>query len=156
MMNAHVAGETTVVKKAVNMGVAVDTDRGLMVPVIRNADALSVEGIAKAVDDLAARAAARRIMPDDLAGGTFSVTNPGPKGNLFGTPIINQPQVGILRMGQVVKRPVVVDSGGEDAIVVRPVMILCLAYDHRVVDGVAGNGFLFRVREILEAGEFGS
>ena len=156
MMNAHVAGETTVVKKAVHMGVAVDTDRGLIVPVIRNADALSVEGIAKAVDDVAARAAARKIMPDDLAGGTFSVTNPGPKGNLFGTPIINQPQVGILRMGQVVKRPVVVDAGGEDAIVVRPVMILCLAYDHRVVDGVAGNGFLFRVREILEAGEFGS
>ncbi|MGE5189551.1 MAG: dihydrolipoamide acetyltransferase family protein [Gemmatimonadota bacterium] len=155
MMNAHVAGETTIVRKAIHMGVAVDTDRGLIVPVIRNAGALSVEGIAKAVDELAARAAARRIMPDDLAGGTFSVTNPGPKGNLFGTPIINQPQVGILRMGQVVKRPVVVDVDGEDSIVVRPVMVLCLAYDHRVVDGVAGNGFLFRVREILEAGEFG-
>jgi len=156
MMNAQVAGETTVLKRAIHMGVAVDTDRGLIVPVIRNADALSVEGIAKAVDDFAARAAARRIMPDELAGGTFSVTNPGPKGNLFGTPIINQPQVGILRMGQVVKRPVVIDADGEEAIVVRPVMILCLAYDHRIVDGVAGNGFLFRVREILEAGEFGS
>ncbi len=154
-MNAHVAGETTIVKKAIHMGVAVDTDRGLIVPVIRNADTLSIEGIAKAVDDVAARAAARRIMPDELAGGTFSITNPGPKGNLFGTPIINQPQVGILRMGQVVKRPVVIDAGGEDSIVVRPVMILCLAYDHRVVDGVLGNGFLFRVREILEAGEFG-
>jgi len=138
------------------MGVAVDTERGLIVPVIRNADALSVEGIAKAVDDFAARAAARRIMPDELTGGTFSVTNPGPKGNLFGTPINNQPQAGILRMGQVVKRPVVIDADGEDSIVIRPVMILCLAYDHRIVDGVAGNGFLFRVREILEAGEFGS
>lgn len=155
MMNAQVAGETTVVRKAIHMGVAVDTVRGLIVPVIRNADGLSLDGIAKAVDDFAARAAAHRIMPDELSGGTFSITNPGPKGNLFGTPIINQPQVGILRMGQVVKRPVVIDAGGEDSIVVRPVMILCLAYDHRVIDGVAGNGFLFRVREILEAGEFG-
>ncbi len=155
VMNAQVVGETTVLKKAIHMGIAVDTERGLIVPVIRNADALSIEGIAKAVDDFAARASARRIMPDELAGGTFSVTNPGARGNLFGTPIINQPQVGILRMGQVVKRPVVIEAGGEDSIVIRPVMVLCLAYDHRVIDGVAGNGFLYRVREILEAGEFG-
>jgi 2-oxoglutarate dehydrogenase E2 component (dihydrolipoamide succinyltransferase) len=93
-------------------------------------------------------------MPDELNGGTFSVSNPGPKGNLFGTPIINQPQVGILRMGQVVKRPVVAEVDGADSIVIRPMMYLVLGYDHRVVDGVAGNGFLFRVREILESGEF--
>ncbi|NNG47212.1 MAG: 2-oxoglutarate dehydrogenase, E2 component, dihydrolipoamide succinyltransferase, partial [Deltaproteobacteria bacterium] len=108
----------------------------------------------KAVEDLAARAAAKKILPDELAGGTFSVTNPGRMGNLFGTPIINQPQVGILRIGQVVKRPVVIEVGGEDAVVIRPMMYLCLGYDHRIVDGVTGNGFLFRVREILEAGEF--
>jgi 2-oxoglutarate dehydrogenase E2 component (dihydrolipoamide succinyltransferase) len=106
------------------------------------------------VEDFSARAKARRILPDELSGGTFTVTNPGPKGNLFGTPILNQPQVGILRMGQVVKRAVVVDTGGEDAIVLRPMMYLCLGYDHRIVDGVTGNEFLFRVREILETGIF--
>ncbi len=154
ILNAQVVGESTVIKKAIHIGVAVDTERGLIVPVIRNADEKSLIGLAKAVDDLAARAAAKKILPDELAGGTFSVTNPGRMGNLFGTPIINQPQVGILRMGQVVKRPVVIETGGEDAIVIRPMMYLCLGYDHRIVDGVAGNSFLFRVREILEAGEF--
>jgi 2-oxoglutarate dehydrogenase E2 component (dihydrolipoamide succinyltransferase) len=154
MMNASVEGEATVFRKAIHLGVAVDTEKGLIVPVIRNADEKSLAGIAKAVEDFASRAAANKILPDELSGGTFSVTNPGIRGNLFGTPIINQPQVGILRMGQVVKRPVVVEMEGEDAVVVRPMMYLCLAYDHRVIDGVIGNGFLYRVREILEAGEF--
>ncbi|GAB4370390.1 MAG: dihydrolipoamide acetyltransferase family protein [Deltaproteobacteria bacterium] len=153
-MNSQVVGETHVIKKAIHMGVAVDTERGLMVPVIRNAGEKSLLGLAKAVEDLAARAAAKKILPDELTGGTFSVTNPGRQGNLFGTPILNQPQVGILRMGQIVKRPVVVERDGEDAIVIRPMMYLCLGYDHRVIDGVTGNSFLFRVREILEAGEF--
>jgi pyruvate/2-oxoglutarate dehydrogenase complex dihydrolipoamide acyltransferase (E2) component len=154
VLNAQVVGESTVIKKAIHIGVAVDTERGLVVPVIRNADDKSMLGLSKAVEDLAARAAAKKILPDELVGGTFSVTNPGRMGNLFGTPIINQPQVGILRMGQVVKRPVVIEVGGEDAVVIRPMMYLCLGYDHRVVDGVTGNGFLFRVREVLEAGEF--
>jgi 2-oxoglutarate dehydrogenase E2 component (dihydrolipoamide succinyltransferase) len=154
ILNAQVVGESTVIKKAIHIGVAVDTERGLIVPVIRNADEKSLLGLAKAVDDIAARAEAKKILPDELAGGTFSVTNPGRMGNLFGTPIINQPQVGIMRMGQVVKRPVVIEAGDEDAIVIRPMMYLCLGYDHRIVDGVAGNSFLFRVREILEAGEF--
>ncbi|OGP33231.1 MAG: hypothetical protein A2X88_05905 [Deltaproteobacteria bacterium GWC2_65_14] len=154
ILNSQVVGESTVIKKAIHMGVAVDTERGLIVPVIRNADEKSLLGVAKAVEDLAARGAAKKILPDELTGGTFSITNPGLKGNLFGTPILNQPQVGILRMGQIVKRPVVVERDGEDAIVIRPMMVLCLGYDHRVIDGVAGNGFLYRVREILEAGEF--
>lgn len=154
VMNSQVVGETNVLKKAIHVGVAVDTERGLIVPVIRDADQKSLLGLAKAVEDLAARAAAKKILPDELSGGTFSVTNPGRQGNLFGTPILNQPQVGILRMGQIVKRPVVVERDGEDAIVIRPMMVLCLGYDHRVVDGVAGNGFLFRVLEILEAWEF--
>jgi len=154
VMNAQVVGETTVLKKGIHIGVAVDTERGLIVPVLRNADEKSLLGLAKAVEDLGARAAVKKIHPDELSGGTFSVTNPGQKGNLFGTPIINQPQVGILRMGQIIKRPVVVEAGGEDAIVIRPMMFLCLGYDHRIVDGVTGNSFLFRVREILEAGEF--
>ncbi len=154
VMNAQVVGESTVIKKAIHIGVAVDTERGLIVPVIRNADEKSLLGLARAVEDFGARAAAKKILPDELGSGTFSVTNPGRKGNLFGTPIINQPQVGILRMGQIVKRPVVIETEGEDAIVIRPMMFLCLAYDHRIIDGVTGNGFLFRVREILEAGEF--
>ncbi len=154
VLNAQVVGESTVLKKAIHIGVAVDTERGLIVPVIRNADEKSLLGLAKAVEDLAARAGAKKILPDELTGGTFTVSNPGLQGNLFGTPIINQPQVGILRMGQIVKRPVVIEADGEDAIVIRPMMFLGLGYDHRVVDGVAGNSFLFRVREILEAGEF--
>jgi 2-oxoglutarate dehydrogenase E2 component (dihydrolipoamide succinyltransferase) len=154
VMNASVVGESTVIKKAIHIGVAVDTSRGLIVPVIRDADKKTLLEISAVVEDFASRAAAHRILPDELAGGTFSISNPGPKGNLFGTPIISQPQVGILRMGQVVKRPVVAQLGGEDAIVIRPMMYLALGYDHRVIDGVTGNGFLFRVREILEAGEF--
>lgn len=154
VLNASVSGESTVIRKAIHMGIAVDTDRGLIVPVIRDADKKSLRELSRAVEDFAARAAAHKILPDELAGGTFTITNPGPKGNLFGTPIIHQPQVGILRLGQVVKRPVVVEVDGEEAIVIRPMMYLALAYDHRIIDGVAGNGYLFRVREILEAGEF--
>jgi len=153
-LNASVMGESTVLKKAIHVGIAVETDRGLIVPVIRDADRKSIGELSKAVEDFAGRAKIHRILPDELAGGTFTVTNPGPKGNLFGTPIINQPQVGILRMGQVVKRPVVVEVGGEEAIVIRPMMYLVLGYDHRIVDGVTANEFLFRVREILETGGF--
>ena len=153
-LNASVSGESTILKKAIHVGIAVETDRGLIVPVIRDADRKSVAELSKAVEDFAARSKTHKIVPDELAGGTFTVTNPGPKGNLFGTAIINQPQVGILRMGQVVKRAVVVDAGGEDAIVIRPMMYLCLGYDHRVIDGATANEFLFRVRELLEAGVF--
>ena len=154
IMNATVSGESTVLKKDIHIAVAVDTDKGLLVPVLRHADRMSLKEISAAMDDFGARAKSGRISPDELSGGTFSITNPGIKGNLFGTPIINQPQVGILRLGQIVKRPVVIDVDGEDSIVIRPMMYLCCAYDHRVIDGVAGNGFLYRVREILEAGDF--
>ena len=154
IMNATVSGESTVLKKDIHIAVAVDTEKGLLVPVLRNADRMSLKEISAAMDDFGARAKSGKISPDELSGGTFSITNPGIKGNLFGTPIINQPQVGILRLGQIVKRPVVIDVDGEDSIVIRPMMYLCCAYDHRVIDGVAGNGFLYRVREILEAGDF--
>jgi len=154
IMNATVSGESTVLKKDIHIGVAVDTEKGLLVPVLRHADRMSLKEISAAMDDFGAQAKSGKISPDDLSGGTFSITNPGIKGNLFGTPIINQPQVGILRLGQIVKRPVVIDVDGEDSIVIRPVMYLGCAYDHRVIDGVAGNGFLYRVREILEAGIF--
>jgi len=154
IMNATVSGESTVLKKDIHIAVAVDTEKGLLVPVLRHTDRMSLKEISAAVDDFGARAKSGKISPDELSGGTFSITNPGIKGNLFGTPIINQPQVGILRLGQIVKRPVVIDVDGEDSIVIRPMMYLGCAYDHRVIDGVAGNGFLYRVREILEAGDF--
>ena len=154
IMNAIVSEESTVLKKEIHIAVAVDTEKGLLVPVLRNADRKSLKEISAAMDDFGARAKSGKISPDELSGGTFSITNPGIKGNLFGTPIINQPQVGILRLGQIVKRPVVIDVDGEDSIVIRPMMYLGCAYDHRVIDGVAGNGFLYRVREILEAGDF--
>ena len=154
IMNATVSGESTVLKKDIHIAVAVDTEKGLLVPVLRHADRMSLKEISAAMDDFGARAKSGKISPDELSGGTFSITNPGIRGNLFGTPIINQPQVGILRLGQIVKRPVVIEADGEDSIVIRPMMYLCCAYDHRVIDGVAGNGFLYRVREILEAGDF--
>jgi len=154
IMNATVSGESTVLKKDIHIAVAVDTEKGLLVPVLRHADRMSLKEISAAMDDFGARAKSGKISPNELSGGTFSITNPGIKGNLFGTPIINQPQVGILRLGQIVKRPVVIDVEGEDSIVIRPMMVLGCAYDHRVIDGVAGNGFLYRVREILEAGDF--
>jgi 2-oxoglutarate dehydrogenase E2 component (dihydrolipoamide succinyltransferase) len=154
IMNATVFEESTVLKKDIHIAVAVDTEKGLLVPVLRHTDRMSLKEISAAMDDFGARAKSGKISPDELSGGTFSITNPGIKGNLFGTPIINQPQVGVLRLGQIVKRPVVIDVDGEESVVVRPMMYLCCAYDHRVIDGVAGNSFLYRVREILEAGDF--
>jgi 2-oxoglutarate dehydrogenase E2 component (dihydrolipoamide succinyltransferase) len=140
--------------KEINLGIAVDTAEGLVVPVLRNADDLSVRGLAKAIDELAAKARENKLTPDDLAGKTFTVTNPGRKGNLFGGAIISQPNVGILRTGEIKKRVVVVERDDEDLMAIHPVMNIALSYDHRVVDGVAGNTFLYRVREILEQGDF--
>jgi 2-oxoglutarate dehydrogenase E2 component (dihydrolipoamide succinyltransferase) len=154
-MNSRVLDDAYVVLHDINVGVAVDSPEGLVVPVVRRADELGVRGIMRAIDDVAKRARSGKITVDDLSGATFSVTNPGPKGNLFGGAIINQPNVGILRMGEVQKRVVVVESaGGEDQIAIHPVMYMALSYDHRVVDGVAANGFLWRVTEILEKAEF--
>ncbi len=153
-MNATVQDDALIIRKEVNLGVAVDSEDGLVVPVVRRAEDMSLAGLAHALDDLVARVRSKKASADDLSGGSFTVSNPGLRGNLFGTPIINQPQVGILRMGEIVKRAVVIEAGGEDAIVVRPMMYLALSYDHRVVDGVLGNSFLRRVKEHLEAGEF--
>jgi 2-oxoglutarate dehydrogenase E2 component (dihydrolipoamide succinyltransferase) len=154
-MNTRVLEDAFVVFRDVNVGVAVDSPEGLVVPVVRRADELGVRGVVRAIDDLAKRARSGKITVDDLSGATFSVTNPGPKGNLFGGAIINQPNVGILRMGEMQKRPVVIESpDGEDLIAIHPVMYMALSYDHRVVDGVAANGFLWRVTEILEKAEF--
>jgi 2-oxoglutarate dehydrogenase E2 component (dihydrolipoamide succinyltransferase) len=153
-LNASVVEDAIVEKKDVHIGIAVETDKGLVVPVVRNADRLSLAGLAEAIEDISARARTKRLSADELKGGTFTVSNPGRHGNLYGFAIINQPQVGILRMGEVVKRPVVREMEGEDAIVIRPIMHLALSYDHRAVDGAPANGFLHRVRELLESAEF--
>ncbi|HVN37927.1 MAG TPA: dihydrolipoamide acetyltransferase family protein [Myxococcota bacterium] len=153
-LNASVLEDAIVEKRDIHMGIAVETDKGLVVPVVRHADRLSLAGLAEAVEDLAARARTKKLSPDELKGGSFTVSNPGRHGNLYGFAIINQPQVGILRMGELVKRPVVRSVGGEDAIVIRPIMHLALSYDHRAVDGAPANGFLHRVRQLLEEAEF--
>ena len=153
-LNSSVVEDAIVEKRHIHIGVATETEKGLVVPVIRDADRLSLAGIAMAIHDLSSRAREKRLSADDLRGGTFTVSNPGRRGNLYGFAIINQPQVGILRMGEIAKRPVVRSLEGEDAIVIRTMMYLALSYDHRAVDGAPANGFLYRIREILEACEF--
>jgi 2-oxoglutarate dehydrogenase E2 component (dihydrolipoamide succinyltransferase) len=153
-MNAAVAGDSLVLRRDVHVGVAVDTEGGLVVPVVRHADRLSLRGIAREVEALGVKARERKLRLEDLQGGTFTVSNPGREGNLVGFAVINQPQLGILRMGEIRKRPVVLEVDGADTIAIRPIMLMSLSYDHRVIDGVTGNRFLYRVREILEAGEF--
>jgi 2-oxoglutarate dehydrogenase E2 component (dihydrolipoamide succinyltransferase) len=153
-LNASVLEDAIVEKRAIHIGVAVETEKGLVVPVVRDADRLSLAGLAAAIEDLSARARTKKLSPDDLRGGTFTISNPGRHGNLYGFAIINQPQVGILRMGEIVKRPVVRTIDGEDAIVIRPIMHLALSYDHRAVDGAPANAFLHHVREVLEEGDF--
>jgi len=140
-----------------NLGVAVDTDRGLLVPVIRNAGDLSIAGLARRISDLAERTRTGDVTPDELTGGTFTITNTGSRGALFDTPIINQPQVGILGTGAVVKRPVVVqDENGGEGIAVRSMAYLALTYDHRLVDGADAARFLTWVKTRLETGQFDS
>ena len=153
-MNASVVGDSVVTRRAINLGIAMDTEEGLLVPVIKSAEGMSVVGIARTIEDLRRKVAGKKIIADDLAGGSFTLSNPGREGNLYGFAIINQPQVGILRMGEVKKRPVVVEVDGADAIAIRTMMYLALSYDHRVVDGVLGNRFLYRTARILEEADF--
>jgi 2-oxoglutarate dehydrogenase E2 component (dihydrolipoamide succinyltransferase) len=153
-MNASVVGDSVVIRREINLGIAMDTDEGLLVPVIKSAQEMSVVGIARAIETLRRKVAEKKITADDLSGGSFTLSNPGREGNLYGFAIINQPQVGILRMGEVKKRPVVVEVDGADAIAIRTMMYLALSYDHRVVDGVLGNGFLYRTARILEEADF--
>ena len=154
-MNASVVGDSVVTRREINLGIAMDTDEGLLVPVIKAARR-NVGGRDCARDRklCAAKSPRRKSLPDDLAGGSFTLSNPGREGNLYGFAIINQPQVGILRMGEVKKRPVVVEVDGADAIAIRTMMYLALSYDHRVVDGVLGNSFLYRTARILEEADF--
>ena len=154
IMNSRMLEDSYVMLSEIHVGIAVDAEEGLVVPVIRNADALTVKGIARSVDELATRAREGKLTPDDLAGKTFTVSNPGRRGNLVGGAIISQPNVGILLTGEIKKRGVVVEHDGEDLMAIHPVMHVALSYDHRVVDGVAANAFLYRIVEILEADDF--
>ncbi len=153
-MNASVVGDSLVIRREINLGIAMDTEDGLLVPVIKAAEAMSLTGLARAIEELHRKIAERRINADDLSGGSFTLSNPGREGNLYGFAIINQPQVGILRMGEVKKRPVAVEADGADAIAMRDMMYLALSYDHRVIDGLLGNRFLYRVARTIEAAEF--
>jgi 2-oxoglutarate dehydrogenase E2 component (dihydrolipoamide succinyltransferase) len=141
--------------EAEHLGIAVDSDRGLLVPVIRDAGDLSIAGLARRISDLADRTRTNKLSPDELSGGTFTVTNTGSRGALFDTPIINQPQVAILGTGAVVKRPVVVtDSSGQDGIAIRSMVYLALTYDHRLVDGADAARFLSAIKSRLEEAAF--
>ena len=153
-MNASVVGDSVVIRNSVNLGIAMDTEEGLLVPVIKAAEGMSVVGLARAIEAMRRKVAEKKITADDLSGGSFTLSNPGREGNLYGFAIINQPQVGILRMGEVKKRPVVVGVDGSDAIAIRTMMYLALSYDHRVIDGVLGNSFLFHTARILEEADF--
>jgi 2-oxoglutarate dehydrogenase E2 component (dihydrolipoamide succinyltransferase) len=150
-LNASVVDRAIVLRAERNIGVAVDTEEGLIVPVLRRADELGLLGIARALNDLADRARKGMLRPDDVSGGSFTISNPGKDGNLFGVSIIRQPEVAILRLGSIVKRAVVREIDGEDAIVVRPMMYAALSYDHRVIDGRTGNAFLHRVTSLVQA-----
>lgn len=153
-LNSRVLDDAYVKLRDVNLGVAVDTPEGLVVPVIKNADELTVRGLARAVADLAEKARTGKLTPDDLANKTFTVSNPGRRGNLVGAAIISQPNVGILRIGTIKKRVVVIEEDGQDLMAIHPVMMMALTYDHRIIDGVHANGFLYRITEILEEGDF--
>jgi len=153
-INSRVLDDAFVKLAEVNIGIAVDTDEGLVVPVIRSTDDLTIRGVARAVADVAERARSGNLTPNDLAGKTFTISNPGRRGNLVGGAIISQPNVAILRLGTIKKRVVVIEHEGEDVMAIHPVMHMALTYDHRVVDGVHANGFLYRIAEILEYGDF--
>jgi pyruvate dehydrogenase E2 component (dihydrolipoamide acetyltransferase) len=155
VFNSQVAGEQIIYKRDINLGLAVALDWGLIVPVIKRADELSIAGLARAANDLADRARSKQLKPDEVAGGTFTVTNPGVFGGLFGTPIINQPQVAILGVGTIEKRArVITTEEGDDVIAVRHMAYFALSFDHRIIDGADAERFLSYVKELLEAGQF--
>jgi pyruvate/2-oxoglutarate dehydrogenase complex dihydrolipoamide acyltransferase (E2) component len=152
VLNASIDGEEIVYHDQVNLGIAVALESGLIVPVIRQAERLSLEGLAAAIGDLATRAREKRLHPDEVQGGTFTITNPGQFGAVLATPIVNQPQVAILDLEAIVKRPVVVERDGDEAIAIRPMSYLCMSWDHRALDGAEAARFLAEMKEGLEEG----
>jgi len=155
IFNAQVSGEQIIYKQDINLGMAVALDWGLIVPVIKRADDLSISGLARAANDLADRARTKQLKPDEVTGGTFTITNPGVFGGLFGTPIINQPQLAILGVGKIEKRAkVLTTEDGDDFIGIRWMSYFALSFDHRVIDGADAERFLAFVKEQLESGDF--
>jgi 2-oxoglutarate dehydrogenase E2 component (dihydrolipoamide succinyltransferase) len=150
MVNSELRGDEIVLRHYVNMGIAVSIEGGLIVPVVKGADSMNLVGLARAINDVAVRARNKQLQPDEVHGGTFSITNPGPFGSLISLPIINQPNSGILAFDTVQKRPVVID----DAIAIRHMVYLSMSWDHRVIDGALAAQFLSRVRENLENWDF--
>jgi len=150
MVNSELRGEEIAVKHFVNMGIAVSYDEGLIVPVLKGADTMNLLGIARGINDLAGRARAKKLQPDEVHGGTFTITNPGPFGSLISVPIINQPQTAILGFDSVEKRPVVID----DTIAIRHMVYISMSWDHRVIDGALASQFLARVKQNLETWDF--
>ncbi len=154
-LNAAIHGNDVVYKQDINLGMAVALDHGLIVPVIRRADDLSLKGLARGANDLADRARSKKLSPDEVKGGTFTITNPGVFGSLFGTPVINQPQVAILGIGTIEKRPVVVtDANGDDMLAIRTMCYLAITFDHRLVDGADADYFMVAVKSTLETDEW--
>ncbi len=153
-INASIDGDDVVYHGSENLAIAVDTPKGLIVPVLKNAGDLNIAGLARGIADIAARTRDNKITPDELSGGTFTITNTGSRGALFDTPILNQPQVAMLGTGAIVRRPVVIDADGAETIAIRSMMYLALTYDHRIVDGADAARFLSTVKERLEEGRF--
>jgi pyruvate dehydrogenase E2 component (dihydrolipoamide acetyltransferase) len=147
ILNASLSGDEIIYKKPINLGIAVALEQGLIVPVIKNAQLKSLTGIAMKIADLAHRARTKKLKPDEVQDGTISLTNPGHFGALFSTPIINQPQVAILGIGGIEKRPIVI----EDAIAIRPMVCLSLAFDHRVIDGAIADRFMAALKDRLQS-----
>jgi 2-oxoglutarate dehydrogenase E2 component (dihydrolipoamide succinyltransferase) len=154
IINASMDDASVIYHRDLNIGIAVALEWGLIVPVVKNADEKNILGLSKTINDLGERARTKKLSPDDVQGGTFTITNPGIYGGLFGTPIINQPQVAILGVGGVKKRPVVVETKDGDFIAIRSMCILSLTFDHRLVDGALADQFMARVKSFIEAGQF--
>jgi pyruvate dehydrogenase E2 component (dihydrolipoamide acetyltransferase) len=155
IVNASIEGSEVVYHRHVNVGVAVALDRGLIVPVVKRAEELSIVGLQRAITDLATRARSKQLKPDDVHGSTFSITNPGPYGGLVGMPIINQPNVAILHVGNIHRRPLVITDGeGREAIAIRDVAYLALSFDHRLIDGATADQFMAQLKALLEEGSF--
>jgi 2-oxoglutarate dehydrogenase E2 component (dihydrolipoamide succinyltransferase) len=150
MVNSELRGDEIAVKHFVNIGIAVSYDEGLIVPVLKGSDTMNLLGIARGINDLATRARAKKLLPDEVHGGTFTITNPGPFGSLISVPIINQPQTGILGFDTIEKRPVVID----DTIAIRHMVYISMSWDHRVIDGALASQFLARVKQNLETWDF--
>ena len=151
LMNSSIEGSNIIQKKRINLGIAVAVEpNGLIVPNIKNADELNIRGLARAIADIGFKARNKKLVPDDVINGTFSITNYGVFGSSFGTPVINQPEVGILGVGSVAKKPVVIEVDGNDVIAIKPMMYLSLSHDHRLIDGMLGGKFLKSVKDSLE------